>query len=86
MSLFKEIFDGWGNLIKDKFGALDQKTKELAQTRLANCHFCKMRKGRICSTSIIGKHIVTDQIVTGCGCSIDAKALSPTSICPLGKW
>ena len=33
-----------------------------------------------------GIHVVTGQKVRGCGCRLAAKALSPGSVCPLGKW
>ena len=86
MSKLKEIFDGWGNLVKDKFGTLNEETKLMAQIRLEQCHSCSMRSGNTCDPSKQIKHIVTEQLVWGCGCNISAKTLSPTSECPAGKW
>ena len=34
----------------------------------------------------MGKHVVTGELKKGCGCRLAAKALSPGSECPLGKW
>jgi hypothetical protein len=86
MGQLKEIFDGWGNRIKDNFGLLDEKTKQIAQIRLEQCNNCSMRTHNVCDPSKQLKHIVTGQMVNGCGCNIAAKTLSPTSECPAGKW
>jgi hypothetical protein len=86
MKLLKDIYEGWGNLIKDKMNLLDIKTKEMAEERLLNCHFCHIRNGLICSSKRIGKHKTTGEIKKGCGCVISAKALAPDSRCPLGRW
>lgn len=86
MSKLKEIFDGWGNLVKDTFGTLNEETKLMAQIRLEQCNTCYMRSGNTCDTSKEIKHIITEQLVNGCGCNIAAKTLSPTSECPAGKW
>ena len=32
------------------------------------------------------KDNATGEIVTGCGCNISAKSMSPHSSCPLNKW
>jgi hypothetical protein len=45
-----------------------------------------MRNGGTCNPSKIGIHVKTGQEVRGCGCRLAAKALSPGSGCPLGKW
>ena len=86
MSKLKEIFDGWGNLVKDKFGILNEEIKIMAQIRLEQCHICSMRSGNVCDPTKKIKHIVTEQMVSGCGCSLSAKTLSPDSECPAGKW
>lgn len=86
MSKLKEIFDGWGNLVKDKFGTLNEEVKIMAQIRLEQCHTCRMRSGNVCDPTKQLKHIVTEQLVRGCGCNISAKTLSPDSECPAGKW
>lgn len=86
MSKVREILLGWGNLIKDKFGTLDEETKVMAQIRLEQCNQCSMRIGNVCSPTRTLKHIVTEQKVNGCGCLIPAKVLSDDSECPAGKW
>ena len=86
MSKLKEILDGWGNRIKDTFGTLDEDIKIMSQIRLEQCHSCSMRSGNVCDPTKQLKHIVTEQLVRGCGCNISAKTLSPDSECPAGKW
>jgi len=86
MSKINEIIHGWGNLIKDRFGTLNEEIKIMAQIRLEQCHSCSMRIGNICSPTRQIKHIVTNESVKGCGCSLPAKTLSPNSECPAGKW
>lgn len=86
MSKLKEILDGWGNVVKDRFGVLDEEIKVMAQIRLEQCDSCSMRSGNICDPKKELKHIVTEQLVNGCGCNISAKTLSPNSECPAGKW
>lgn len=86
MSKLKEIFEGWGNVVKDKFGVLNEETKIMAQIRLEQCHSCHMRSGNVCDPLKQTKHIVTEQLVRGCGCNLTAKTLSPDSECPAGKW
>lgn len=86
MGQLKEILDGWGNRIKDSFGILDEEIKTMAEIRLEQCHSCSMRSGNMCDPTKQIKHIVTEQMVRGCGCNISAKTLSPDSECPAGKW
>jgi hypothetical protein len=45
-----------------------------------------MRSGNTCDPNKQLKHIITEQVVNGCGCNIAAKTLSPDSECPAGKW
>lgn len=86
MSKINEILQGWGNVIKDRFNAVDINTKALSVKRLVICDNCDIRSGNSCSTSNSGKDILTGDIKTGCGCNISAKTLSPSSKCPLSKW
>jgi hypothetical protein len=86
MGQLKEILDGWGNRIKDSFGILDEEIKQMAQIRLEQCNTCSMRSGNTCDPNKQLKHIITEQVVNGCGCNIAAKTLSPDSECPAGKW
>lgn len=86
MSQILQIIEGWGNVIKDQFNAVDPVTKELSKKRLLECNDCAIRQGNNCSPSIYGYHVVTNDRVNGCGCNISAKSLSRSSVCPLGKW
>jgi len=81
-----QILEGWGNVIKDKFDAVDIVTKTISKKRLLHCNPCSLRQGNTCSPSIYGYHIVTGERKNGCGCNISAKTLSRSSQCPLGKW
>lgn len=86
MGQLKEILDGWGNVVKDKFGTLNEEIKIMAQIRLEQCNTCSNRNGNMCDPTRKIKHIVTEQMVRGCGCNLTAKTLSPDSECPAGKW
>lgn len=86
MSQIIEILEGWGNVIKDQFNAVDPVTKAISKKRLLECEPCSLRQGNTCSPSIYGYHIITNERKNGCGCNISAKTLSPSSQCPLGKW
>ena len=81
-----EIIEGWANVIKDQFDAVDPVTKAVSKKRLLECNVCSIREGNTCSPSKWGTHIITEKLVNGCGCNIAAKTLSPSSQCPLGKW
>ena len=85
-SQIEQILVGWGNYVKSRFVELSPELKEMGQKRLEICAPCDMRNGGTCSTTRQGKHVITGQIATGCGCHLAAKALSPGSVCPLGKW
>jgi hypothetical protein len=86
MSKIVEIIEGWANVVKDQFNAVDPVTKEVSKKRLLECNSCDIRNGNICSPNRWGINILTEQRVNGCGCNIAAKTLSPSSQCPLGKW
>tara|TARA_B110000211_G_C14081799_1_gene554924 strand:+ start:1946 stop:2206 length:261 start_codon:yes stop_codon:yes gene_type:complete len=86
MSQIREILEGWGNVIKDQFNAVDIVTKTISKKRLEACDPCSIRQGNTCSPQIYGYHLITNERKNGCGCNISAKTLSPTSQCPLGKW
>ena len=81
-----QILEGWANVIKDQFDAVDPVTKAISKKRLFHCNDCGLRQSNTCSTSIYGYHIISNQRKNGCGCNISAKTLSRTSECPLGKW
>jgi hypothetical protein len=81
-----EILEGWANVVKDNFNAVDPQTKKKSEKRLLICNECSMRQGNMCSPYIFGYHVTTNERKNGCGCNISAKSLSYKSICPLGKW
>ena len=85
-SQIEQILVGWGNYVKSRFVELSPELKEMGQKRLEICDPCDMRNGGTCSTTRQGKHVITGQMATGGGCHLAAKALSPGSVCPLGKW
>lgn len=86
MGQIREIIEGWANVIKDQFDAVDPVTKAVSKKRLHHCDDCAIRQGNTCSPSIYGYHVITNERVNGCGCNIAAKTLSPSSQCPMGKW
>jgi len=86
MSQIREILEGWGNVIKDQFNAVDIVTKTISKKRLVECDPCSIRQGNTCSPQIYGYHVITKERKNGCGCNISAKTLSRSSQCPLGKW
>lgn len=81
-----EIIEGWANVVKDQFDAVDPVTKAVSEKRLKLCDPCDLRDGNTCSPGRYGFHIITNERKNGCGCNIAAKTLSPSSQCPLGKW
>jgi hypothetical protein len=85
-SQLSQILSGWGNRIKDTFGVLDEETKLMSEKRLLHCNVCYMRTGNTCDPRKKMKDDATGEIVTGCGCNISAKSMSPHSSCPLNKW
>jgi hypothetical protein len=82
----KEITDGFYNLLKDSLNLLSPELKDKAQKRYLHCSVCEMRKGNICDPKICLPHVTTNKIKCGCGCRLNAKVLSMTSSCPIGKW
>lgn len=85
-SQLSQIFTGWGNYVKSHFVDLAPELKALSTNRLLTCNACDMRNGGTCDTNKTGTNIKTGAQVRGCGCRLAAKALSPGSGCPLGKW
>ena len=85
-NIVSQILTGWGNLVKSHFVDLDPQLKIISSNRLIICNSCHMRSGGTCDPRKKGIHAVTGEEKTGCGCRLAAKALSPGSECPLGKW
>ncbi len=96
----KNIFLGWTNLTLEHLNTLDPIIKDLGETRLLMCDSCTLRSGNTCDPTKKGKVLKDFEYnaftgvqlrlrgieYTGCGCNIQAKALAPTSQCPLNKW
>jgi hypothetical protein len=92
------IFEGWGNVIKDKFNLLTEEEKKISTQRLLLCHTCSLRKDNSCSRkkqSVVVKNFfykdlnenrITGQVVNGCGCNLAAKSLCKECQCPRGLW
>ena len=81
-----QIMTGWGNLVKSHLVDLEPELKKESERRLKICDGCDMRSGGTCSTNKETAHLKTGVMTRGCGCRLAAKALSPESECPVGKW
>ena len=66
MSQIKQILEGWGNVIKDQFNAVDPVTKAISKKRLQFCDDCSLRHGNTCSPQIYGYHVITNERKNGC--------------------
>mgnify|MGYP006079378647 FL=1 len=85
-NVVSQILTGWGNLVKSHFVELSPELKAQSTNRLLICNSCDMRNGGTCNPNKTGIHVKTGAEIRGCGCRLAAKALSPGSVCPLGKW
>ena len=63
MSKILEIIEGWGNVVKDQFNAVDPVTKAVSKKRLLECDDCDIRVGNTCSPQKWGTNIITEQRV-----------------------
>jgi len=71
---FKDIqnfIEGNYNHLLDRFNALDDKTKAMAQSRINICKTCPNLVENKCSL---------------CGCAFPSIAFSPQKNCDAGKW
>ncbi len=82
----EHILRGWANYVKDTFNILPDDLKEMSAKRLQHCDICEIRTNKSCDPWKEGKHVVTGEIVRGCGCNIAAKSMVPEAECPMGKW
>lgn len=85
-SVIDQILTGWGNYIKSQFMDLTPALRDMSEERLSICHQCDMRRMGTCDPTKSSRHVKTGVMTRGCGCNLAAKALSPNSECPLGKW
>ena len=62
--------------------------KKLATYRINICNKCPMNNEGSCDNSgnIMIEHVITKQMVKGCGCGLSCKTSSPDAMCPAGKW
>ena len=72
MSRFKEIVNGYTNLIKSKLGVSDEKDEEIFNARREICNACPHKT----NMDRCGK----------CGCPLAAKTRSLITKCPDGNW
>ena len=52
MSKVVEIIEGWANVVKDQFNAVDPVTKAVSKKRLLHCDECEIRQNNTCSPYI----------------------------------
>lgn len=91
LSKFKEIAEGWLNSID-----CSPEIKEIGERRALICAQCPLNVNNVCSKNQKGyvKSSFTykdefrqeGQLVTGCGCPLKQKVLSPSTQCPLNNW
>jgi len=86
MSQIFDIAQGWARYYLRELGMLSPQVAKEAERRMSICNACEFRVGKICSKKKSGKNVVTDMMVTGCGCNVKAKTLADASQCPAGKW
>lgn len=67
----KNFIEGNYNHLLDRFNALDDKTKAMAQSRINICKACPNLKDNKCDL---------------CGCSFPSLTFAPEKECPVNKW
>jgi hypothetical protein len=72
MSRFKQIVNGYSNLVKSKLGLSSEKDEEIFTARREICNACEFKT----KFDRCGK----------CGCPLPAKTRSLISNCPEGNW
>lgn len=73
MSTFKNIINGYGNLLKNTVGLSSEEEEELFEARANVCKICEFR---VKLTNSCGK----------CGCYIPGKTKCLKCSCPEGYW
>lgn len=71
ISKFKQMLNGYVNLLKKKGNVQDSEIEKVAQMRYSKCLECPEKKGENCSA---------------CGCLLAAKVRSLDASCPIYKW
>lgn len=83
--LIKQIAEGWFNGFLNDINLLDEKTKNLGQSRMSICLTCPVRTGNVCDKGKSGKNQLGFPF-RGCNCRIDKKTLCKECTCPGGRW
>lgn len=83
---FKNIFNGWTNLIKSRTIGLAESIEDQALIRSSICNNCELFNRNVCDNKQFTKHVITGEEINGCGCPIPAKTMSQYDHCPAGKW
>ena len=77
---------GWFNLIRQKFGNIDENLLDLSKYRILICKKCDLFSRGFCSSNKSTLNIKTNKIVNGCGCYLMAKTICEKCKCPADKW
>lgn len=75
MSILSEIYAGWKNFIFE-----NPKVEAEAKRRIEICAGNEEKQLKKCD------HFRDNKTCAKCGCYMPAKARSPKSTCPAGKW
>jgi hypothetical protein len=93
MSKLKEIIDGHVNYIRSISGLTSEKEEEIYRSRAKICLHCPLKVGNTCNKKMWIDPETTNISSTpkegysrGCGCQLNKKQKSPTSVCPAGFW
>ena len=73
MSRFKQIVNGYSNLVKSKLGMSSEEDEKIFKARREICNACPHKR---LSSDRCGK----------CGCPLAAKTRSLITNCPVGYW
>lgn len=71
LSKYKQMLNGYVNLLKKKVNVQDSEIERVAQMRYSKCLKCPENKGETCGA---------------CGCILAAKVRSLDANCPMYKW
>lgn len=81
LKTLKQIAEGWGQVVADELGLLDEETQKMASERLKKCEKCPLRsETNWCSS--FKEH----EGVRGCGCHLIAASKVKDKECPRGLW
>lgn len=81
-----QVIDGFTNLFLSELHLLSPKEAEVYAARYERCVGCSIRVGHSCDPNQFRTHVLTGEMVHGCGCNLAAKTKSPDAECPAGEW